>query len=97
MRALGLLLLFLGFGWMALLQFHLSATDSLRPVVIGQYQMLSKDLDLRYTRDQVQAHILDTAMAVRSHAPNILAPGVLMLLGGVLVVFGSRKRIDGAG
>ena len=94
MRALGLLLLFLGFGWMALLQFHLSATDSLRPVVIGQYQKLSRDLAYRYTRDQVQGHILDTAMAVRSHAPNILPPGVLMLLGGLLIAFGARKRID---
>ena len=96
MRAIGLLLLFLGLGWIVLLQFHLSASASLRPVVIGQYQKLSKDLDYRYTRDQVQGHILDTAMAVRSHAPNVLPPGVLMLLGGLLIASGSRKRNDGA-
>ena len=96
MRKLGFLLLFLGFGWISLIQLNLFMRASLRPVVIGQYQKLSKDLNYRYTRDQVQGHILDTALAVHTHHGFVLAPGILMLAGGLLCAFAPRKRIESA-
>ena len=96
MRKLGFLLLFAGFGWICLIQLNLFMRASLRPVVIGQYQKLSKDLNYRYTRDEVQGHILDTALAVHTHHGFVLAPGILMLAGGLLCAFAPRKRIESA-
>jgi hypothetical protein len=44
----------------------------------------------------VQGHILDTALAVHTHHGFVLAPGILMLAGGLLCAFAPRKRIESA-
>jgi uncharacterized membrane protein YedE/YeeE len=94
MRKLGLLLLYSGFVWIAFLQFNLFMRAGLRPVVLAQYAKLPSDLSHRYTQDEAHAHIRETAEAVYSHAPFVLAPGIVMLAGGLLVAFGSRRRLS---
>ena len=93
MRKLGFLLLFVGFGWIALLQFNIFMRADLRSVGLAQYAKLSTDPNHRYTREDVQGHIGDTALAVNARFPFILAPGITMLVGGLLLAFSSRRRV----
>jgi hypothetical protein len=92
MRKLGFLLLIVGFAWLALLQFNIFMRADLRSVGLAQYAELSTDPNYRYTREDVQGHIRDTALAVNALFPFILAPGATMLVGGLLLAFSPRRR-----
>ena len=92
MRKLGFFLLLVGFAWLALLQFNTFMRADLRSVGLAQYAKLSTDQNHRYTREEVQEHIRDTALAVNALFPFILAPGATMLVGGLLLAFYPRRR-----
>ena len=91
MRKLGFLLLFTGFVWIGFLQLNLFMRAGLRPVVLAEYAKLPSAPDHRYTQEEAHKQIRESAEAVYSHAPFVLAPGILMLVGGLLASFGSRR------
>ena len=92
MRKLGFLLLFVGFAWLALQQFNIFMGAGLRPVGLAQHAKLSTDPNHRYTDQGVRDHIRETALAVNERFPTVLAPGVTMLAGGLLLAFANRRR-----
>ena len=89
-RKLGFLLLFFGFAWLCFQQFNVTMRASLRQVGMAQNAKVSTDSAHRYSEQDVRNHIRETALAVNSHFPTIILPGSLMLVGGLLLAFGSR-------
>jgi hypothetical protein len=92
MRKLGFLLLFVGFAWLALQQFDIFMRAGLRSVGLAQHAKLSDDPNHRYTDQDVRTHIRETALAVNELFPVVLAPGITMLAGGLLLAFATRRR-----
>ena len=89
-RMLGFLLLFSGFAWLCFQQFDVTMRASLRQVGMAQHAKLSTDPGHRYSEQDVRDHIRETALAVHGHFPVVILPGSLMLIGGLLLAFGSR-------
>lgn len=85
MRRFGYALLLIGFGWICLQQFDGVMRGGLRPVVSSEYARLSPDPGKAYSREQMQAHIRETAIATHGLYPWVIAPGFLMLAGGLLL------------
>lgn len=86
MRVFGLFLLLTGFTWLCLLQVEALMRPGLHRVVRAQYAMLSPDPDGRYPEDVVHERIRATAVAAHGMRPGPLLPGVLMLVGGVVLL-----------
>ena len=87
MRKIGFLLLLIGFGWLSRQQLDMVMRTEIRSVGTAQSAKLSTDPGRRYTEQDVRAHIRETALAVHAHFPFVLAPGLLMLSGGLLLAF----------
>ena len=62
----------------------------LRPVVLAQYAKLSSSK--AYSAADVQQHIRETAVAAFNIYPLVIAPGLLMLIGGLLLARTSRRQ-----
>ena len=93
MRKLGYALLVIGFAWISLQQLEGIMRAALRPVVLAEYAKLSPDPAKTYTREDVQLHIRETALATYGIYPPVIAPGVLMLIGGLILALSSRARM----
>ena len=89
-RKLGFLLLFFGFAWLCFQQFDVTMRANLRQVGMAQHAKLSTDPMHRYSEQDVRSHIRETALAVHAHFPTVILPGTVMLVGGLLLAFGSR-------
>lgn len=94
MRKLGFLLLLVGFAWLALQQLNIVMRTELRPVGEAQHAKLSTDPNHPYTEQEVRTHIRETALAVNARFPVVLAPGLTMLAGGLLLAFARRRPHD---
>lgn len=92
MRKLGYAFLLVGFAWISLQQFDGFMRGGLRPVVLAQYAKLSANPAVTYARKDVQLHIRETALAAYRIYPLVIAPGVLMLVGGLLLAGSSRTK-----
>lgn len=96
-RKLGFLLLLFGFAWLCFQQFDVTMRANLRQVGMAQHAKLSSDPTHRYSEQDVRNHIRETALAVHGYFPVVILPGLLMLVGGLLLAFGSRtSRRDNA-
>ena len=91
MKKLGFLLLLVGFVWLSLQQLNIVMRADLRLVGQAQFAKLSSDPNHHYTEQDVRDHIRETALAVNAHFPFVLAPGLLMLAGGLLLGFARRR------
>jgi hypothetical protein len=91
-RRLGFLLLFIGFAWLNLQQINVVLRTELRSVGQAEFAKLSADPDHKYTEQDVRTRIIDTAVAVHARFPVVLAPGVLLLAGGLILAFASRRK-----
>jgi uncharacterized membrane protein YedE/YeeE len=89
-RKLGFLLLFFGFAWLCFQQFDGTMRAHLRQVGMAQHAKLSTDPAHRYSEQDVRNQIRETALAVQGHFPTVILPGTVMLVGGLLLAFGSR-------
>ena len=92
MRKLGYVLLLVGFAWISLQQFDGFMRGGLRPVILAEYSKLSANPAMTYSRDEVQLHIRQTALATYRLYPPVIAPGILMLVGGLLLARSSRAK-----
>ncbi len=92
MKRFGYALLLVGFGWICLQQFDGLMRGGLRPVVSAQYALLSPDPAKTYSREQMQTRIRETAIATHGLYPWVIAPGLLMLAGGLLLAHVGRNR-----
>jgi len=90
-RKLGFLILFVGFAWLSMQQFHMFMRADLRSIGQAQFAKLSSDPNHHYTEQDVRTQIRETALAVNSRFPLVLAPGLLMLAGGFLLAFARRR------
>lgn len=95
MRKLGYTLLFVGFAWISFQQLNGLLRVRLRSVAL--YATVSPNPSKTYTRDDVRQHVRDTTLATYDLFPVVILPGVIMLLGGLILARSSsgRKR-DGA-
>ena len=80
-RILGLFLIATGVFWAGFLQVGALIGVGVRPVVLAQYEKLSSDPSVVYTRSEVEAHIRETAIAARSLDPVPSAAALLVLTG----------------
>ena len=94
MRKIGYALLFTGFAWISMQQLEGIMRSGLRPVVSAQYDKLSPNKV--YSATEVMEHIRETAVATYDIYPRVIFPGVLMLVGGLLLARSSRANQSGA-
>lgn len=91
MRKLGYTLLLIGFVWLCVQQINGVLRAGLRHVVLARDATLSSDPAMVYHRDDVRDQIRQTALAAYDRFPDTLPPGVLMLLGGLLLARRPRR------
>lgn len=91
MRKLGFVLLLTGFAWLAMQQLDMVIRAELRSVGQAQFAKLSTDPNHNYSEHDVRTHIRETALAVHARFPLVLAPGLSMLVGGLLLAFARRR------
>jgi hypothetical protein len=91
-RSFGLVLLLAGFFWAALQQVEGIMRAGLRPVVLAQHKKLDSEPNKSYTKDEVNRHIVETAIEMYRFFPDPLLPALLMLTGGLLFAQGDRAR-----
>ena len=90
MRKLGYALLLIGFAWIVGQQLEGFMRGELRSVVLAQYAKLSPDPGKTYSREDVQLHIRESALSAYRTYPLVAVPGVLMLIGGLLLARSNR-------
>lgn len=89
MRKLGYTLLFAGFAWISFQQLENSLRMRLRSFDL--YATVSSGPSGTYTRDDVLRHVRETALAVYDLFPVVILPGVIMLLGGLILARSSSR------
>jgi hypothetical protein len=90
LRSVGLLLIIVGVFWAGFMQFGALIGGGVRPVVLAQYEKLSNDSSVVYTRSEVEAHIRETAIAARS-LDRFPSAATLLVLSGFLLRGRARR------
>jgi hypothetical protein len=90
MRKLGYALLFAGFAWIAGQQIEGFMKGELRAVAFREYAKVSPGRV--YTDEDVRDRIRMAALAAYRTYPPVLAPGLLMLIGGLLLGLSSSPK-----
>lgn len=85
MRRIGYVLLVVGFVWIACQQVSGFMRFGLRPVIEQQWSKLSPEPDEEYSLQEVQDIVRDTAVDAYNRFPFVIAPGLVMLIGGILL------------
>jgi hypothetical protein len=83
MPKLGYVLMIVGFAWIAGQQIEGFMKGDLRAVVLQEYARVSPDRV--YADEYVRERIRMAALAAYRTYPPVLAPGLLMLIGGLLL------------
>jgi hypothetical protein len=89
MRKLGYALLVVGFAWIAGQQIEGFMKGELRAVVLQEYARVSPGRV--YSSEDVRERIRMAALAAYRTYPLVLAPGLLMLIGGLLLGRSHRR------
>lgn len=92
MRKLGYVLLVVGFAWIAGQQIEGFMKGELRAVVLREYARVSPGR--AYSDKDVRERIRMAALAAYRTYPPVLAPGLLMLMGGLLLGRSRRRTSE---
>ena len=92
MRKLGYLLVVAGFSWLVFLQAVQSMRRGIRPVLRIEYAKVDAGGRSAIPATEVIELISDTARRCHDAQPLLLLPGVVTLLGAILI--GRRRKAD---
>ena len=87
---MGLLLIFGGFGWLALDCFISPA--KVRPVIRAHFDHLPPGDTVTMPRRSMLREIHDVAAETLDNQPHFLYPGCVMFLGGLILGFAPQSR-----
>jgi hypothetical protein len=87
-RATGCILVTIGFAWLLFVQF--SIRPIARALVVRRYETI--DQNKRFTADQVRKQVLWSTFELVDEMPLIVTPGLVMVVGAILVDAARRFR-----
>jgi hypothetical protein len=93
-RKLGLLLVIVGFGWLALLQGKQSLRGGIRPILAVAYAKVDHGGRSAIPSQEVIELLSETADRCYDAQPLFLLPGVTMLIGALLI---GRRSVSTSG
>ena len=91
-RLIGLVLLWCGFLWLCFNSLTLPA--NIRPVVGAHFAHLPKEDNATITAREMRYEIHDVAVDLLKSEPSFVYPGVVMLIGGLLIAARPVTKLD---